>query len=353
MNTHTHNLAAELRRDALARELRIATKILNRDVADLKIVKYGPAPAWTDFADITLNAAMLPAVEGAEGVAVWVGAAMHELGHTLFTPRPGSALHARLTAASRAHPGVFRTLNILEDQRQERAIISRFAPMRGYLTAAIVHLILGAEGDPVTAWPLIAGRTWIAADARAAVRRSWRDAFGEASAATVARLIGEYQNLADPGERDALAAAKIVIAFDQLLADAAGEMGGCGAPSSHAGEPIDTPETDAPTAADADAEIAEMGEEGEEGEGAEDDAEGEGEDDAEGEGEGEGDAEGARARMTPRARARVTPRAPRAPRARVTPRARMTPRAMLRARARMTPTPTPSPMLFAMLSPRF
>ena len=367
MNTHTQSIAEDVRVGALARELRIATKILNRDVADLKVIRYGPAPVWTDYADITLNRGMLPPVTGAESIAVWVGAAMHELGHTLFTPRPGSDLHTRLKSASAAHPGIFKTFNIAEDQRQERAIIARFAPMRGYLTAIVVTLILGEGGNPATAWPLVAGRVWIAADARAEVRNAWRAQFGEHSAARIAALIGEYQTLRDPATKDAHRAARVLVELDRELANAAGEMSGCGAPSSHRGESIETPESDAPTAADADADLIPAEGEGEEGAEGEEDADAEGEG-AEGEGEGDADGEGEggrgrrgrrgrrrRGRGTGRARARArakrgegegegrarakrmpTPRA----RARVAPRARA-PR--MRAIGSPTPSPTPSP----------
>ena len=100
-----------------------------------------------------------------EDIAVWVGAAMHELGHTLFTPRADTDLYRRLEAAAAAVAGIMPVFNAVEDQRQERAIISRFAPMRGYLAAAAIRLIL-SNGEAGASWPLIAGRTWLPVEAR-------------------------------------------------------------------------------------------------------------------------------------------------------------------------------------------
>jgi hypothetical protein len=317
MSTTTTNktkiVAHDLRLGALARELRIASKILNRDVTDLVIVEGGPAPAWTDLSKITLNKAQLPyAVDTAEGVATWVGAAMHELGHTLFTPRPGCELHARLDAAAKTVPGVRLVYNMVEDPRQERAVISRFAPMRGYLTAMAIDLIL-SKGDPKTAWPLVCGRTWLPREARAMVRAAWVAQRGEASAARVAELVGEYQDLTDPAHGvQALTAARVIVELTELLAQQSdrpgdpggdpgdgqgegdpidgGEPRGCNAPDKRDGESIPTPEvSNVPNAADADEDLTDEGA----GSGDEE-GEGEGGDPAEGEGEGEteGDAEG-------------------------------------------------------------
>ena len=321
----TQRVAHDLRLGALARELRIASKILNRDVTDLVIAEGGPAPAWTDLSKITLNRAMLPYhVDTPEGVATWVGAAMHELGHTLFTPRPGCELHARLDAAAKTLPGVRLTYNLVEDPRQERAVISRFAPMRGYLTAMAVDLIL-TGGKPETAWPLVCGRTWLPREARAMVRAAWVAQRGEASAAQVAALVGEYQDLTDPAHGvQALTAARVIVELTELLAqqpdrpgdpggdpgDGQGEGGdpvegdpqddgeprGCNAPDERDGESIPTPEvSNVPNAADADEDLTDDEAEGEaEGEADDEAGDPQGTGEGTGEGEGEGDpAEGA------------------------------------------------------------
>ena len=275
MSELNRQVAHQMRLAALTRELRIATMVLNRDVADLRIVPNGPAPAWTDLTTISLNAAVLPTnLRTPEGIAVWVGAAMHELGHTLFTPRPDSDLMKRLEAASKAVRGVYKTHNLIEDPRQERAIISRFSPMRGYLIAVAVDLIL-KRGAAAESWPLVCGRTWLPADARAAIRKAWVEAKGEDSAALIARLVGEYQTLVDPGTTDALRATTIILELAEHLhgpaqadpgqdegegeGEGEGEdegdpqMDGCGAGLDRGGESIEAPESNVPTAADAEA----------------------------------------------------------------------------------------------------
>lgn len=279
---------------AMGRELDVAARILNGEIGGLVLMEDGPAPAWTDFEHLYLNRRALPAdVRTPEAVAVWVGAAFHEIGHTIFSPRPGSALFGMLEGLARTTvPRAFDLLNAIEDQRQERAMVGRFAPLRGYFTAVAVRLII-EEGAADSSWPLVTGRTWIPADARAKVRAAWAAEHGEESAAEIARLVGRYQGLADPAETEATEAAEIVMALAKVLGHeaVATPPSGCGAdPKGRPGEAVPTdPDSGPATAAEAEADVAPgKGE----GEGAEGEEEGEAEAGAEGEGLGEAGAEG-------------------------------------------------------------
>jgi VWA domain containing CoxE-like protein len=261
MDTHTHGIAetlsAKRRTRALARELRITARVLNGAVRDLIVESHGPAPAWTDFERLYLNESELPGVTEPGDVAIWAGAMLHELGHTLFTPRPGSTLHKLLEDARRTiAPNVFHVLNVVEDSRQERAMVAKLPRTRGYLTALVVALIV-ESGSAEDSWPLITGRTWLPLEARSKSRAAWTLRHGAESAARVAALVGEYQTLTEPGERDAVRAAAIVVELARILAPAAAPAPKC--QSQRGGESVETPASDAPTAATEDGDVEDAG----------------------------------------------------------------------------------------------
>ena len=263
-----------IRRDALVRDLRTATRILNPDVTGLSLAPYGPAPAWTDGREITLNVADLPAdLSDRRAVAVWAGAAYHELGHTLLTPRPGSALLTGLAAVSDVTPGnLWAAFNVAEDQRQERLMVARFAPLRGYLLTVVADLILSPDSpcDPAFAWALLCGRLYVPADARATARAAFVAAKGDALASEVARLIGAYQRLTDPGEADSDQALALIVDLAAALAEATPDGGGgvtrCD-PSRRTGRPVEAGDPGTPDASDSDEEAREASDsdEGDEG----------------------------------------------------------------------------------------
>src|SRR4051812_49867536 len=124
----------------LARELRMTDQILSDDLDTLTVVKNGPAPAFTSLEGdhITFALNQMPRPDSRAKVAVWLGTNAHELGHVLFSPRTGSPLMVRVR-----DDADFRALamlhNIVEDQRQERLVLARFAPRRTYLVAALAH----------------------------------------------------------------------------------------------------------------------------------------------------------------------------------------------------------------------
>lgn len=274
----------------LARELRLTDQILSDDLDTVSIVDNGPAPAWTTLEGdhITFALSRMPFPRSPVDVAVWLGTNAHELGHVLFSPRRHSPLMVRIVAGDKVHlRGIVDLHNIVEDQRQERLVLARFAPWAPYLTAALGHHI---PVDNETAWVLLAGRTWLPQGVRDAARARFAARFGTASAERVAAIVGDYQRLTDPGETDAEEAWDLLVALHELFGtDVPRPKQRC--VSLEGGEP-DTGEAgeDAPATADeADATATAPGE----GEG---DAPGESADDAPSEGEGgTGAGQGARA----------------------------------------------------------
>jgi hypothetical protein len=285
-----------LRVQRLARELRLTDQILSIDVDALRIEKTGPAPAWTTLEGDTISFAYasMPKPTTRFDIAVWLGTNAHELGHVLYSPRKGSTLMYRVLEADRSYvPGIAMLANIAEDQRQERLILTRFAPWRGYLTAALAHH-LSPTGE--TAWLLMTGRTWLPDDVRAQAKANMIRVHGQHITDEVTRLIGEYQRLLDPGETEVEEAWNILHELHALFADDMPKLPkGCQVIDG--GEP-DTDEvegTEAPRTADeADADDTDDGDDDDSDDGASGDGTDEDDDDTDGGGESadEGDDNG-------------------------------------------------------------
>ena len=183
----------------LARELRLTDQILSIDLDTLSIVETGPAPAWTALEGDHISFAMdkMPFPKGAIEVAVWLGTNAHELGHSMYSPRRHSPLMQQLIDADKyTMQGLAQLHNILEDQRQERLILGRFAPWRAFLVAALGHhLVVNDE----SAWLLLCGRTWLPATIRDQAKARFVVAYNQTIADEVAVIVGNYQRLIDPG----------------------------------------------------------------------------------------------------------------------------------------------------------
>ena len=183
-----------------------------------------PAPAFTDGETIWLNKAMLPKLEHGlsnKSLVAWLGFNHHEVGHTLYSPRPNSTLIKGIKEleSSGLYQGLRRVENIVEDQREERLVIARFRPWRTYLTAAAMEMVVNGLGPqpaaPIGAiWPWIVGRTWLPSEIRAKSKAGWP---GDGS--QLAQLVGAYQRLADPGEDDSDEAIQLLVDIRQCLID--------------------------------------------------------------------------------------------------------------------------------------
>lgn len=207
-----------LRVQRLARELRLTDQILSIDLDSISVVQSGPAPAWTTLEGDKVSFAMnqMPKPNTAVDVAVWLGTNAHELGHVLYSPRRESTLMYRVIESDKTYlPGIAMMHNILEDQRQERLVLARFAPWRSYLTAALGHH-LQLDDD---AWLLMAGRTWLPQEVRDAAKAAMVRKHGQRVTDEVTRIVGEYQRLTDPGDVDGDEAWDLLNELHTMFAD--------------------------------------------------------------------------------------------------------------------------------------
>jgi uncharacterized sporulation protein YeaH/YhbH (DUF444 family) len=265
-----------LRISRLSRELRLTDQILSIDVDTVSVVQNGPAPAWTTLEGdaITFSMGHMPKPWGRVDVAIWLGTNAHELGHVLYSPRRHSLLMERVIEGDKLFlKGVAQLHNIVEDQRQERWLLTRFSPWRSYLVAALGHHL---KADSNGAWLLMAGRTWLPNQVRDTARAAFVTERSESAALEVAQLVGEYQRLTDPGQTEADEAWDILVRLHTLF-DLDVPTGGCGGGVIVDGEPsTDEPDGESwPTADEADGDDS-VGDDGD------------GDDDLDGDGDGDG-----------------------------------------------------------------
>jgi hypothetical protein len=235
----------------IGRELRLTDQILSYDLDTLSIVDTGVAPAWTTLEGDHISFAMdkMPLLKGNLEVAVWLGTNAHELGHVLFSPRRGSPLMQQVIRESNGgFPGLAQLHNILEDQRQERLILGRFAPWRAYLTAALGHHLVVADDS---AWLLLCGRTWLPEATRAQAKARFVVAYNQTIADEVAVIVGEYQRLSDPGFMESNEAWTLLTQLYNLLPSIPPLPKGGGCTVMTGGQPsTDQPSGDMPPTAD-------------------------------------------------------------------------------------------------------
>ena len=230
----------QLRLVRLARELRLVDQILSTDVDRVAVVTMlnKNTPAWTSGSGeaISFNAARMPDPKDRESLAVWLGTNAHELGHVIFSPRSSSPLMRQVRSGEATFlRGLFKLWNIVEDQRQERLLLARYSPWRGYLIAALGHHL---KADNNSAWLLMAGRTWLPASVRAEARRLFVAHRGEALAQRTAELIGAYQRLTDPGDTQRAEAWEVLEELHRLFEGEIPVSGGCGGEAIGDGEPV-------------------------------------------------------------------------------------------------------------------
>ncbi len=265
-------------------------RIINPGIDKLELVDNSiiGQVAWTDGTTVFMNAAELPnlATANVEEWATILGANLHEIGHTFYSPREGSTFIKTLKSLSATNPGLKMVENLVEDQRQERLVIAQFGPPAvAMLTAATVKLVVASTNGNLDApverlWPLVVGRTWLPEALRKKARDAWT---GDAT--KLAELVGRYQRLADPAEQDADMAIKLLLEILPLVQDEAAsssDMGGCG---GYVG--LTLPQGEEVPAETSDEQVPSAGSEGDPAEGDTDVSEGNPSDDEGTEGEGD------------------------------------------------------------------
>ena len=178
-----------LRLGAIARVYQGADRILTGDPVVVNVVDEGPAPAWSDGASITLNAAMINSLD-LETITQINGLNYHELSHHLYTPRKGTPLTSWVIDQD-----LFQSFNILEDQRIDSLICGKYPSIMPYLTATVLRYLGETPKEASTAYAIVRGRKYLPVE----VRQSFRDVFYKPELIpAICRIVDEYRLLAFP-----------------------------------------------------------------------------------------------------------------------------------------------------------
>ena len=182
-------------------------KSMNVNVPIMVEVSYdNKTTASTDFQSITIK--LNPSaydINDYKSVARLLkfvkGVLYHEIGHCKFTVPFLNLkdLSSTLTGAGEDF-GLFKAWNILEDQRMECAMV-RYSPiMRNYFTIAISDHVVS---KPETAWPWVAGRTYLSKELLDSYRKeaskyATEMLFDPDLVRDTSRVVAAYKRATDP-----------------------------------------------------------------------------------------------------------------------------------------------------------
>jgi hypothetical protein len=200
--------------DAIAGVYQVADRILTQSSVDVRIGNFNhlasnsDTPAWNDGKSIYFNTNVLKELTD-ETIVSLNGINYHEVAHIIFSPRLNGEFCQKVIKQ-----GLLTGFNILEDQRIETLLISRFPSTELPLTQAVLSYIL-ANDVSGSSFPLIRGRRYLPVEIRKQISNEFAKVYGAELTNTVASLIDEYRTLAFPV--DGNRALEIIIEFSKLL----------------------------------------------------------------------------------------------------------------------------------------
>jgi hypothetical protein len=183
-----------VRLGALCRVYEQTDRVLTQDPILVHVVDDGPAPAWSDGADIFINKDQIENFDLEELVQV-NGLNYHELAHHLYSPRKGTSLMQWVIEQENMSYGYLSATNILEDQRIETLLVARYPAIVPFLTATVVRWLGREVGEAMGNYAAIRGRQYLPLDLRIA----FRDIFVRPDLIPViAEIVDEYRLLHFP-----------------------------------------------------------------------------------------------------------------------------------------------------------
>jgi hypothetical protein len=178
-----------LRLAALARVYQGADRILTGDPLVVNVVKEGPAPAWSDGASITINAALINDID-LDTIAQINGLNYHELAHHLYTPRKGTPLVQWVIEKN-----YFMAFNALEDQRIDSLLCARYPSIIPFLEATVLRFLAETPQEAVGNYIVVRGRRYLPVE----IRQGFRDIFYKPELIpAIIEIVDEYRLLTFP-----------------------------------------------------------------------------------------------------------------------------------------------------------
>lgn len=143
-----------------------------------------------------------PAFTSTKGLVVANGLNYHELCHVMFTPMDGTYLYRSINAR-----GLGASYNVLEDQRIEGIMTTRFTTTKHYLTATVAEYFLnptdqdldGRDADEFVAesWPIVYGRRYLPSNMRDHFRKESYNRAGKYPFPWTTKDLREIESIVD------------------------------------------------------------------------------------------------------------------------------------------------------------
>lgn len=185
------------RRDHFLQAMRSVLQLTNRVISGQKVTveltkaPHGleTTPGWSEGATIHLNEVLIRRMYDhrrsmQDFVMVFKGTGYHENSHVILTPREEDtfkkllmqhvdAVAASTTASKHFGMPLYRSWNILEDQRIETLYTTMYPATRYYFVATVLQWLLFDVNNYAGAYPLVYGRKYLPVDLRDACRKAF------------------------------------------------------------------------------------------------------------------------------------------------------------------------------------
>lgn len=182
-------------------------RILTGERLNVVVEDYPGAPAaWTDGNRIHINRAEIDSVDF-DAIERMHGLNFHELAHVLYTPRRNTAI-----TSWAVDNNFMRSFNMLEDQRIETLLSTRYPSTIPWLTAAIARWVVGDPEAIQTGYLLVRGRRYLPGAFRGAFRATFvrQDLLSD-----VDRIVDRFRSLVFPNDYDI--ATELIEEFDAII----------------------------------------------------------------------------------------------------------------------------------------
>jgi hypothetical protein len=187
------------RLNAVASVYQRANRIITGEDISVEVItdKDMDTNARSNGKDIQLNSLLIEELTD-ESLLSLNGVNYHELAHVMFSPRQGSNLGIYVRDNK-----LFRALSILEENRAEHLLITKYPAVRPYLEASLYTYLLA---DNSRNWGkffhLITGRTYLPIELRQAIADKAVKEYGLEIVSEVHACIHEYRTLVFPRDFD-------------------------------------------------------------------------------------------------------------------------------------------------------
>lgn len=188
------NVEVDERMRALASIYQLTDSILAGERLKVEVVRNSTMiPAWTNGTTISLNAEQIDTRDFKDIVKVH-GLNFHELAHVLFSPRAGTSFMKWIAERKFNYAA-----NILEDQRIETFLTTKYPSTAPWLTASVLRWAVRNPSSIGTGYPFLRGRRYLPGEMRGLFRAHFerQDLLPE-----IDSIIDAYRKLTYPTDYD-------------------------------------------------------------------------------------------------------------------------------------------------------